>query len=49
MKTILTLCAVLVPFGLTACTNTPDEHGHDTKTLAVEAASPVTLEISGMT
>lgn len=47
MKTILTLCAVLVPLGLTACTNTPDEH--ETKTLAVAAASPVTLDITGMT
>ena len=47
MKKILTLCAVLVPFALTACTSTDD--AHEMPMAAMADATEVTLSVTGMT
>ncbi|MFT7678180.1 MAG: hypothetical protein ACI8QC_002166 [Planctomycetota bacterium] len=47
MKKILTLCAVLVPFALTACGSTND--AQDMPKAAMADAAEVTLSVSGMT
>lgn len=47
MKKILTLCAVLVPFAMTACNST--DNTQDMPKAAMADAAEVTLNVTGMT